>query len=234
MDDRKTLEHDLTPIGSQAAKVVASLKASALTRIGQPASSETTGARFPMGREPGKRIGRQLSATDAASLLAVASQRADLDPGEVDKAILVLLPPSIASSLVPMWQDKIDPVYGFDTEFLGYRLAVEHLPAKDLMQARQMVGQHLRGADVALIKRELARLRASTKARAESDDDLTMGFQVLAEECAEYPPDVVVWALRGWAKMETFYPSLAEIRDRLQRGARKRRAMMAALDGARA
>jgi hypothetical protein len=128
-----------------------------------------------------------------------------------------------------MYRDRIDPVYGFDTEFLGYRLEGA-VPSGDLMQARQMVGQHLRPAEVGLIKRELARLRVSTKSRAETDDDLAMGFQVLAEECAEYPPDVVVWALRGWARMETFYPSLAEIRDRLQRGVARRRSLMAAVD----
>lgn len=128
-----------------------------------------------------------------------------------------------------MYRDRIDPVYGFDTEFLGYRLDGA-VPAGDLALARQMIGQHLCSSEEGLIKRELARLRVSTKARAETDDDLAMGFQVLAEECAEYPPDVVVWALRGWARMETFYPSLAEIRDRLQRGVARRRSMMNAVD----
>jgi hypothetical protein len=132
--------------------------------------------------------------------------------------------------LRPLWNDRIDPVYGFDSEFVGYDIDADRVRAPDLMQARQLVGQHLRGAPEAIVKRELARLRVATKARNESDDDLAMGFQVLAEECADYPPDVVVWALRGWARMEIFYPSLAEIRDRLQRGARKRRALMAALN----
>lgn len=150
------------------------------------------------------------------------------DPAMVDRAIVASLPPSIASALVPVHRDRIDPVYGFDSELVGYRLEGE-VPAADVMQARQIVGRCLAPADEPLIKRELARLRASTKARAEADDDLAMGFQVLAEECSEYPPDVVVWAMRGWARMETFYPSLAEIRDRLQRAARRRQAMLKAL-----
>lgn len=193
-------------------------------------SFATTGARSPAQRGSSS-TGRQLSEIAVGNSLAVA-QRAAVErgnPADLDRAIVASLPPSVGSILTPTYRDRIDPVYGFDTEFEGYRLAGKP-SAGDLMLARQMVGQCLRGADEGLIKRELARLRASTKARAESDDDLAMGFQVLAEECAGYPPDVVVWALRGWARMETFYPSLAEIRDRLQRGARKRRAMMEAVD----
>lgn len=192
-----------------------------------PQSFATTGSRFPA---PGgaRSTGRQLSATAAGKSLSIAEAVERADPEAVDRAIVASLPPSIASTLRPMYRDHIDPRYGFDTEFLGYRLEGA-VPAGDLELARQMIGQHLCPAEVGLIKRELARLRVSTKSRAETDDDLAMGFQVLAEECAEYPPDVVMWALRSWAKQETFYPSLAEIRDRLQRGVKKRRQLMQAI-----
>ena len=120
-------------------------------------------------------------------------------------------------------------MYGYDFEVIGYQRVDAEVPAEDLVKAKGIVGECLKGARGDLIKAELARLRVSTKSRAELDDDLAMGFQVLAEECANYPPDVVVWALRGWARSETFYPSLAEIRDRLQRGVRRRRSLLAAI-----
>lgn len=190
-------------------------------------SSETTGSRS-LALRVSSSIGRQLSGIAVGKSLSIAEAAAKGDPAEVDRAILASLPHSIASTLQPMYRDFIDPKYGFDSEFLGYALRGD-VPAGDLMLARQMVGQHLRPGDEAHIKREIARLRVSTKSRAESDDDMAMGFQVIAEECAEYPPDVVQWALRGWARSEVFYPSLAEIRERLQRGARRRKAMLAAL-----
>lgn len=167
------------------------------------------------------------SETPRALTLAEAAQRND--PQALDQAIVRSLPPSVASGLTANHRDFIDPVYGFDSEFVGYSLPREGVVSAELMQARQLVGQHLRPAAGSLIKQELARLRVSTKARPQSADDMVMGFQVLAEECSEYPADVVVWALRGWAGSEVFYPSLAEIRDRLQRGARRRKALMTAL-----
>lgn len=182
-------------------------------------SQEIGGAKFAGGGHGETASGRSLAIAEAAR---------QMDPEAVDRAIVASLPPSIASTLRPTYRDRIDPVYGFDTEFVGYRLDGP-VPAKDLMQARQMVGLYLAPAEVGLIKREIARLRVSTKSRAETDDDLAMGFQVLAEECAQYPADVVVWALRTWAQAEIFYPSLAEIRERLQRGARKRRALLEAM-----
>jgi hypothetical protein len=122
-------------------------------------------------------------------------------------------------------------VYGFDCELTGYvcRWPAEGCPDSDKREARMLVESYLAKAPGQLVKQELARLRVSTKSRHETDDDLAMGFQVLGEECAKYPPDVVVWALRGWAQMETFYPSLAEIRDRLQRGVKRRKSLMEAI-----
>ena len=189
----------------------------------KPMRSEITTApskRFPpIGAPPG---GPGSSAATSSHPTGLA------EPAATDKAILAMLPPLVASALRPMWKTWIDPVYGFDSEIDGYRVEAE-VPASDLMQARQIVARHLRGADEDLIAQELVRLRITTKARAENDDDLALAYQAFAEACAECPPDVVVWALRGWARMETFHPSLAEIRDRLQRGVRKRRALMAAL-----
>lgn len=228
MDDHQNEARGSRSIGSLATRIASSPEAlaSALTTL--PPSSGTTGARS-LAPRPSSSTGQQLSATGAAILPSVAEAIALADPQALDQAIVRSLPLSVGSGLRATYRDFIDPVYGFDTEFTGFALAMEGVLPAELMQARQMVGLHLKPAAGGLIKQELARLRVSTKSRSESADDLVMGFQVMAEECSEYPADVVVWALRGWARSEVFYPALSEIRDRLQRGARRRKALMAAL-----
>jgi hypothetical protein len=153
------------------------------------------------------------------------------DPEAVDQALVALLPPSLASTCRTIERTWNDPVYGFDFEVTGYSFGSGILDASDddLRTARNMVALYMEPPSEAVIKQELARLRASTKSRESDNDDVAMGFQVLAEECSEYPADVVVWALRGWAKRERFYPSLAEVRDLLQRGARRRESLAKSL-----
>lgn len=230
MHDHQNEGRGSRSIGSLTSKIASSPEAlgSALALETLPRSSGTTGSRSLAPRDASS-TGRQLSETAAATLPSIAEAIALADPQALDLAIVRSLPPSIGSALKAIHRDIIDPVYGLDTEFVGYELPRAGVVPAELMQARQMVGLHLKPAVGGLIKQELARLRVSTKSRSESADDLVMGFQVMAEECSEYPADVVVWALRGWARSEVFYPSLAEIRDRLQRGARRRKAMMAAL-----
>lgn len=228
MDDHQNEERGSRSIGSLASKIASSPEALASSLETLPPSSATSGVRS-LAPRPSSSTGRQLSATGAESLPSVAEAIALADPQALDLAIVRSLPPSIGSALRAIHRDIIDPVYGWDTEFVGYELPRAGVVPAELMQARQMVGLHLKPAAGGLIKQELARLRVSTKSRSESADDLVMGFQVMAEECSEYPADVVVWALRGWARSEVFYPSLSEIRDRLQRGARRRKALMAVL-----
>ncbi len=120
-------------------------------------------------------------------------------------------------------------MYGYDFEVLAYRFDEPNASDQEINAAVVIVERFMRPAPEGTIKQELARLRVSTKARADDEGNTAMGFQVFAEECAGYPEDVVIWALRSWARIETFYPSLAEIRDRLQRGVRRRQSLLRAL-----
>ena len=126
-------------------------------------------------------------------------------------------------------RDFIDPVYGFDTEFLGYSLAAAVMH-RDLTTARNSVEVACTPAKASFVRMELARLRASTKSRVQPGDDLAMILQVLAEECQDYPSDVVQHALRGWAKREMWFPSLAELRAELQRHGKRRLALLECLN----
>jgi len=218
------------PIGNLMTEIANTLTEKGTATNGSPNRQSDSATTMPA-RIPGSRIGMRRGEPGSITLPSLREAAARvIDPAETDRALLASLPPSVASALRPTYRERIDPVYGFDSEFTGYAIVPADIPAADLMRSVQAVAPYMAPPDENLIKRELARLRVSTKARAESDDDLAMGFQVLAEECAEYPADVVVWALRNWARTEIFYPSLAEIRDRLQRGARRRAALIDALD----
>lgn len=176
-----------------------------------------------------KPTGQQLSETAAGKLPSVHEAAAmGQDPDRLDRAIVELLPLSVRSICRRVEREYIDPKYGFDVEFHGYVIEGQ-ISEEDRDYACLIVNQYMDAPPENAIKSELARLRASTKARAEADDDLAMTFQVMAEECAEHPADVVVWALRGWARSETFYPSMAELRDRLQIASRGRRTLLAAI-----
>jgi len=185
-----------------------------------PTSSPITGKPSPARRQPSS-IGPQRGATGAAANTSAT-------PEEIDHMVLASLPPSVASVLRETTKDFIDPVYGFDSEFTGYALAAQVMaPDREVAIAR--VEAALTPAQPTMVRMELARLRASTKARVQPGDDLTMILQVLAEECQDYPPDVVRYALRQWAKREVFFPALAELRDELQRHCKRRRALLEAL-----
>ncbi len=102
-------------------------------------------------------------------------------------------------------------------------------PRGDLAASLALVDGALRPAPKTVIQSELARLRVMTKSRNENQADLTMTAAAYADALAEYPADVVADALRNWAACEKWWPAWAELKDRLDRGVRKRRALRAAL-----
>jgi hypothetical protein len=214
-------DHGCQPIGNLAQQIALSLKPVDSIRMNSPTSSGTTGVPSPAARRPSS-TGRQLTATVAAG------HDHQVTPEEVDAALLASLKPSVAFALQETTREFVDPVYGYDCEFTGYTIT-DAVPYRDLQTDTVTVENALAPADAKFVRMELARLRASTKAREQPGDDLAMILQVFAEECQNYPPDVVRHALRSWAKREVFFPALAEIRDELQRHAKRRRALLECL-----
>ena len=131
------------------------------------------------------------------------------------------LPQSVARGLAARYKDWVDPVYGWDREIVGYDLN-DVPPRDDLATASAMVKRCLMPATEREIKAELTRLKASTKSRAEDEDEMALGFQVYLEECSLYPDDILRGALRGLGRRVKFYPSLSEVLEELQRTARRR------------
>lgn len=123
--------------------------------------------------------------------------------------------------------DRTTEAFGFDVEFRGYRQI--DAPVADIDRALALVDDSLASASPQLIKAELARLRVTTKARAEGADDLRMTMAAYAEYLTEYPADVVVDALRWWARVEKWWPAWAELKELLDRRVLKRKALRKAL-----
>jgi len=150
------------------------------------------------------------------------------EPYKVDKFLVASLPRSVASALRRQTRSWTDPVYGHDFEVTGYTLDGP-IPSDDLTTARTMIERCFRPAQEREIKMLLAELRVATKARAEHDDDLVLGFQLYADELAKHPADVATAAVKKIARREKFYPALAELREQLLRESKTRRHLRDAL-----
>ena len=206
---------DFRSIGSLTQPIVNSPESLASTLERSQTSSATTGKPSPVAK-PLASIGTPPSATPAGTtppgLVAMGA-----DAELTDRLLLASLPPSVAHSLTPTMRTWDDPVHGFDYQITGYSLA-EPLPSPaDIDTARQMVEAAMQPAPAKSVAAELARLAAVTKSRADPEDDQTLRFAAFREELAEFPRDVITTALRKIARRETFFPSLAEIRDQCQR-----------------
>jgi hypothetical protein len=124
-----------------------------------------------------------------------------------------------------------DPVLGFDFEITGYSWREPLPPDDDLDAAQELVAAAMVPAPAKTVMAELLRLAAVTKSRAESEDDQTFRFAALRDELAEFPQDVVRTALRKIGRRETFFPSLAELREQCHREFRHRRLLASTLEG---
>lgn len=220
MENRMDEDRDWRTIGSLTTTLAPSANAAASS---SPASRRDTGITgWPSrGSVASSAIGPPSGATGAVAKPMLPALLQGRDPEATDRSIVASLPPSIRSDLRPVTEETVDPTYGWDASLVRYEVPASSSPA--WWQAREIVAAAIMPADVQTIRLELARLRVSTKARDMPTGDLAMTLQVLAEECAEWPPDIVRAACRRWARREVWFPSLAELRDELQRVGRRRR-----------
>lgn len=126
--------------------------------------------------------------------------------------LVALFPMSVKTALEERWRDNIGMDGQFDTEFAGYALQGP-VPKQDLETAWRQMREINTPADLQSIIAELVRLRALTKARAETEQDAQILLTALAEEMAPYPIDIIRDACRKWARMEKFFPAWSELKD---------------------
>jgi len=215
----------LTPMTSNSPQDLA------LIPSGPPINSAITGSpsRAPRGESA---TGLRLGAIGAVAKRKAAGEI--VDPEETTAALLAALPQASRCLLLVHCVERIDAKFGWDGEVAYRRRCDEEgrmlpLADADRSEALALIAPYLKRAQDHTIVTELVRLRNSCKTRPEEQNDATLTMRILAEECAEYPADVAVWAIREWAKREVFTPSLAELRDGLQRAARTRKSLVRAL-----
>jgi hypothetical protein len=134
------------------------------------------------------------------------------DPHQRTAALVASLSPLVRSSLRAHYDDRVDPEYDWDGDIIvAYDRADPEAQIDEGARAEALavILPWLEPAADRQIVVEVSRLRASCKVRAEHQDGITLVMRVLAEECADYPADVVAWVLQQWANRETFTPALA-------------------------
>ena len=151
------------------------------------------------------------------------------EPADTDRNLLASLPQSVRTYLKPIDREFTDPIYGYDFEFSHYELDQSYIPPSELRRARELIAPLVRGCDKRTALIELTRLKMTTVSKAESQEDLNMRLAVYAEELTAYPTDCVVQACRKWTRMEKFFPAWAELKEILDRLARKRLALWRAV-----
>jgi len=212
----------LRPIGNLIPKIASMPSAEASTPMMSPSASETSGTPRPA-LTPVSATGTRHGELGAATRLpaVLAAPMAGSDPLKTDAALRATCEQQLGQPLVLRTREFFGP-HGYDYETLGYDLA-RPVEVERLHAAQQLVAAALRPTPPMVVIEELARLRRLTKSRAEDETDREATYVALAEELSEFPPDVVRGALRKIARRETFFPSLAELRDQCQRDFRKRR-----------
>lgn len=202
-----------TPISSHLPKVFSSIPRKS------GSSSSTTGEASPEQRDE-RQIGRPRSEIVAENLRnaeGAVAKAFDLQgaPARLKHLCAVLL----------VWGESSR--FSGD-EFMGVDVTgVVVRPNADMVlvqEAADLVSRLCQPADIKLVVRKLAELKAMTISRARDDIDMELVGAAYGQRLAQYPADVVNAACDRWANREEFWPSWAELKgecDKLMRGRAK-------------
>lgn len=196
-----------------------------------PKGSETIGSQSPAERVPrsiGAPSGAPGSKTTLASMVPNLGRAMAADkPAETDRALEASLTQLIGSKPVPTYAHKMTS-HGWDGEVIGYQV---HMKTET---HRLAAIKEMRQSLMPMMEHEcfglLGELKLLTKCRAEQTEDLDAQLALYARKILEYPADVVRHVLSTQADMETFWPSWAELKDRLEMHTRRRRRLLEAIE----
>ena len=114
----------------------------------------------------------------------------------------------------------------FDQEFE----LVGNPTATDLDLAKAQLEQALAPASNAEVIKSLVILKSLTIRRKEADDDQEIQLRAYASQLSEWPADVVAHVLKTQAGISKWWPSWAELQDRLEFHAGRRKRLLKALN----
>lgn len=226
-------------IGNLMPRILSSLSAKDTTTIGsseRATDAETTtgprGTFSPTIMRPGEHGSATLTPLQRRAIAVVAQA----PTGDLHRNPAVLLPPCVRSSLAVIWAD-VDGSgrelggggdgYGWDGYVIGYELTAE-LSDDDRGQAIAIAEAALWPATEEEIVKELGRLRALTVSR-DIGNDLSLVFAAYTHELRQYPAEAIRDVLRSWPRTQRFWPSMAELVERLDRIVKPRRVLREAL-----
>jgi hypothetical protein len=142
-------------------------------------------------------------------------------PKDTDAALAQLLPPSVISCLGTV----VDRYTNARGEFIVESRRGAKTPCADVQAAEKALRMYESAclpAPDQTVYIELAALRSLTKVAQADTDDIKLQMAVYARQLRAYPGDVVLHVLRSQPGMEKFWPSWAELKERLDLYAGKR------------
>lgn len=204
-----------------------------------PISSAITGAP-PLGRALESAIGTLRGGPGSGAKRNAAGlpdlPRTDRTPDPLPDARnpAASLPPSLRSWLgEARWRDAAPGAGGWDGFVQAYAVRAGEPPA-DVVALADAVRGELRGAlrpaGDTLLARELARLRALCRARAEDATTIELVLEAYIDQLRDYPAAVVVDVLRTWPRLSPWWPAWEELQTLLDRRTRPYAALLQACD----
>ncbi len=109
-------------------------------------------------------------------------------------------------------------------ELVGFDL-VRPLVASEPETVLAWLDEIDRPAAHAELVQEITRCLMLTRAARQDRQDQTLRLAALTQELKAFPGDVVIAALRQWARKERWWPTLAELRDDCRQAMRVRRSL---------
>lgn len=121
--------------------------------------------------------------------------------------------------------------YGADFVTVGFDLPSTTHPDQfpEILEARRKVLEISRPLCRQLLMDELYRTRVLMSRSASSDEQFDLTAEIYADELRAYPGDIVIDALREVTRSYKWWPAWSEVLKIIERRARPRRALLAAL-----
>lgn len=215
------------PIGSLMSRTLNSLSTRVETTRGSSergravVTTTTARATSSLTTTPRGELGSEMQTISLPAIVSQTAPREDLHRNPAK-----LLPPSTRSAIVEEW-DGNDIGYGWDGRVSRYEI-IHPISEAEQAAALAFVQETLEPATEDFVLGELGRLRALTVSR-DIGQDLTLVFAAFTDELLKYPPDAIREVLREWPRTERFWPSMAELNERISLIVGPRKALLVAL-----
>jgi hypothetical protein len=220
--------HGLQPIGSLLPRISSSPQPQASMDGQKQTSSGITGLPNPVRQGPSS-TGMQRGAIGAVTASELRSMAQTATAEQVEMAVEASLRQLKELSRNFAAVAIIHPDYGYD-EMLG--INPDNIDKDEAFQALAIVNASLEPAHEELIIKELLKLGYKTKSRADEDGDARLRMMAYAEELGEFPPDVIRTACQKAARLNTFFPSVADLRELCQNAQKQRKRLKIDLERA--